>query len=413
MANLMDYLIWRGDLEMTRDPWNHVDALVMANLCYLDFREISDERGWTVSEAEKRKLNQVSPSSSFEGRARQFQAMAGTRRFGGIRMHHFLSLKDEEQDLQFSATCYDMPDGTLCIAFRGTDGTFVGWREDFNMSFQTPVPAQEAAALYLARAAEMDSRPIRLTGHSKGGNLAVYAAAMSLPQVQDRLLAVYSFDGPGMVPEISDSDGYRRVADKIRSFVPRNAIVGMLMAYHPVYTVVQSTASGFAQHDPLTWKILGTGFETEEKIDGNAEAISDTFHDLLEKTNREERARAVDALFGVLENTKASTFSEMKGEWLRSITGVALGTRDLSADSRRAVNRLVGLFLSEGFGNLAEKYRAKSAEKKQGEGKPGEEKPRERETEEKNPKKPKDGGESGEKNVRGASNQGLTGDSME
>ncbi|MBR2824534.1 MAG: DUF2974 domain-containing protein [Clostridia bacterium] len=393
MANLMDYLTWRGDLDMGRDPWNHVDALAMANLCYLDFQGISDERGWPLAEARKRQMDQVTAVANYEGRYHQFLAMAETRRFGVIRMHHFLSLTDEEEGLQFSATCYDLPDGTLCIGFRGTDGTFVGWREDFNMSFQTTVPAQEAAVLYLARAAEMDSRPIRLVGHSKGGNLAVYAAARSVPEVQDRLLQVYSFDGPGMDQEIFDSEGYARVADRICSFVPQSSIVGMLMAYYPKYTVVKSSASGIAQHDPLTWMVQGAKFETMEKIDKNAETISDTLHDLLKKTNRGERAAAVNALFGILENTQVSTFSEMKGEWLRSITGVAQGTRDLSSDARKAVTKLVGLFLSQGFGNLAEKYRVRSAERKSGEKKPPE----------------RDGAETGNETP----NPGLTEDSME
>ena len=410
MANLMDYLSWRGDLDMGRDPWNPVDALAMANLCYLDFQEISDERGWTLGEACRRHLNMPSPVANFDGRYQQFRAMAESHRFGGIRMHHFLSLTDEEQGVQFSATCYDLPDGTLCIGFRGTDGTIVGWREDFNMSFQTTVPAQEAAALYLARAAEMDGRPIRLLGHSKGGNLAVYAAAQCLPEVQDRLSEIYTFDGPGMDPEIFESEGYRRISGKIRSFVPQSSIIGMLMDYYPTYTVVTSSASGIAQHDPLTWMVKGRAFETAEKIDSSAEAISDTLHDLLKETNREEREKVVDALFGVLENTRASTFSEMKGEWFRSITGVAQGTWDLPADARKAVGKLVGLLLSLGFGNLTEKYRAKAGDRKSAE-KPAEEAPGEAK-EQKNPN-PAEKEPSPEKTEAEPVNQGLTGDSME
>lgn len=399
MANLMDYLEWRGDLDFGRDPWNHVDALALANLCYLDFEGVSDERGWTLAEAEKRELNQASPVTNFEGRYKQFQAMAETRRFGSMRMHHFLSLTDEEQELQFSATCYDLPDGTLCIGFRGTDGTFVGWREDFNMSFQSSVPAQEAASLYLARAAEMDNRPIRVLGHSKGGNLAVYAAAKSDPKVQERLLQVYSFDGPGMDQEVFESEGYSRIADKIQSFVPQTSIVGMLMSYYPMYTVVKSTAFGIAQHDPLTWKVIGSKFETVEEIDSSARTISDTLHELLKQTDKEERARAVDALFGILENTRVSSFSEMKEEWFRSITGVAQATRDLPQDSRKTVTKLVGLFLSQGFDNLAEKYRARMQERR----------PERKETEQESGSN----GANAEGHGTETSNEGLTGDSME
>ncbi len=359
MANLMDYLVWRGEFGFGVTPWNPVDALMMANLSYMNFHGTDNERGWTLAEAKRLDLLRLADVSGFEGRKAQFEAMADSARFGPVRMHHFINLTDRDRELQFSATCYDMPDGTLCIGYRGTDGTFVGWKEDFNMSWQSTVPAQEAALYYLERAAELDDRPIRLTGHSKGGNLAARAAAGCRPEIQDRLLDVYSFDGPGMDPEVFESEGYRRIAGKIRSFVPQTSIVGMLMEYHRAYTVVRSSASGIAQHDPLTWQVIGPGFETLESIDSNAQLISDTLHEWLEKTNREEREEMVDTLFSVLESSRASSFSEAMGERLRSLTGMALGTKDLDSASRKAVTRLVGLFLSLGFGNLAERYRAR------------------------------------------------------
>lgn len=365
MANLMDYLVWRGEFGMDLAPWNEVDALMMSNLCYLNFHGIDDPRGWTVAEAKRLDLLQETTVANFEGRKAQFEAMAESHRFGGVRMHHFIAVTDEKQELQFSATCYDLPDGTLCVGFRGTDGTFVGWREDFNMSWQSVVPAQEAAVFYLERAAEMDDRPIRLVGHSKGGNLAVYAAACCRPEVQERLKEVYSFDGPGMDPEVFQSEGYQRIVEKIRSFVPQTSIVGMMMEYHRKYTVVKSDASGINQHDPLTWRVYGPRFETTEKIDANAEVISDTLHGLLRETDREERSVMVDTLFSLLESTKASNFNEALTERLRTLTGMAKGTRELSANSRKAITRLVGLFLSLGFGSVVERYQQKRAEAKQ------------------------------------------------
>ena len=119
MANLMDYLVWRGEFGFDLTPWNEVDALMMANLCYLNFHGIDDPRGWTVAEAKRLELVRESPVAAFEGRKNQFEAMADTARFSGILMHHFITLTDAEQELQFSATCYNMPDGTLCIGFRG------------------------------------------------------------------------------------------------------------------------------------------------------------------------------------------------------------------------------------------------------------------------------------------------------
>ncbi len=364
MANMVDYLAWRGDLSLDVSPWNEVDALLMANLCYLDFRDVDRDGGLTLAEAKRmdRLLDGTNPLQ--QNRRKQFETMAETTRFGGVRMHHYIALTDPAQNLQFSATCYDLPDGTLCVAFRGTDGTFVGWKEDFNMSFQPTVPAHEAAMFYLRKASELDGRHIRLTGHSKGGNLAVYAAACSDHALQNRIVEIHTFDGPGMDPEVFQSEGYRRILGKIRSFVPQTSIVGMMMEYHRVYTVVRSSASGISQHDPLTWQVYGPRFETMEKIDENAEVISDTLHEWLEKTDRSEREQMVDAVFGVLENTKATSVSEMMGERLRSLTGMALGAKELNPESRKSVMRLVGLMLTLGFGNLTERYLQKRQEAK-------------------------------------------------
>ena len=366
MANLMDYLVWRGDFGFDPAPWNEADALLMANLSYLDFHGTEDMRGWTLAEAKRLELLRESRVANFEGRKAQFEAMAESHRFGGIRMHHFITLTDPEQKLQFSATCYDMPDGTLCVGFRGTDGTLVGWREDFDMSYQAAVPAQVAAVMYLEKAAEMDDRPIRLVGHSKGGNLAAYAAACSAPEVQDRLTEIYSFDGPGMCPEVFQSEGYARVVDRIQSFVPQTSIVGMMMEYHRKYTVVRSDASGITQHDPLTWQVYGPRFETVEKVDANAEMISDTLHDLLNRTERDERAGMVDAMFNAMEAVLAS---DARGNRKVTVARLAMATRNLNPEARRAVVRLVGLLLSLGIGNLTERYIGKRR------GAPAEEKP--------------------------------------
>ena len=37
MANLLDYLDWRGDLPLSRDPFNEVDNLILAELSFVDF----------------------------------------------------------------------------------------------------------------------------------------------------------------------------------------------------------------------------------------------------------------------------------------------------------------------------------------------------------------------------------------
>ena len=220
MANMQDYLVWRGEFSFEITPWNEIDALLTATLCYLNFHGVKSTQGWTLEEAKRIGLLQEAEGSTFPARKNTFEAMADSPRFRDCRMHHFIALTDPEREMQFAAMCMDMPDGSLCVMYRGTDNTVVGWKEDFNMAYRTRVPAQEAAAWYLARVAEVTEkdRPLRLTGHSKGGNLAVYAAAMMPAEIQDRIEGVWSFDGPGMNRETSVSEGYARIREKLHSY---------------------------------------------------------------------------------------------------------------------------------------------------------------------------------------------------
>ena len=234
MANMVDYLAWRGDVPFEISPWNEVDGLLIATLSYLDFHGGRDPHGWTLEEMARIDLLREGTSSSFAGRKAAFEGMAAGERFRGCRLHHAIAITDPEIEMQFSALCLDLPDGTTCVAFRGTDNTLVGWREDFNMAYTTRVPAQEAAILYLSRAAALSKRPLRLVGHSKGGNLAVYAAALSSKRVQDRIESIWSYDGPGMNREISQAEGYLRAelrqrfkqdggrADPVRVVIPED-----------------------------------------------------------------------------------------------------------------------------------------------------------------------------------------------
>ena len=360
MANILDYLAWRGDVPMEVSPWNDIDALLLSVLSYLNFHGVQDPRGWTLREAKRIDLLIGSPDNSFGPRRRMFEGMAESVRFGGCRMHHFIAVTDAELSMQFSAMCLDLPDGTMAVMFRGTDNTLVGWREDFNMAYQTRVPGQETAAYYLSKAARLSDKPLRIMGHSKGGNLAVYAAAHSSEKVQDRIEAVWSFDGPGMNPDIARTDGYERIRGKIRSFIPQTSIIGLLMEYYKPYTVIRSAARGLEQHDPMTWQVYGCRFEVMESIDRTASVVSETLHEWLANSTPEQRRLFVEVLFRMADNTNATKMSELLGEKYKTLRKMAGGRKELDPDMRRVFNRLVAQAVSLGFGNVVDRVRGRS-----------------------------------------------------
>ena len=359
MANMVDYLAWRGDVPFEASPWNEIDGLLIATLSYLDFHGGKDPKGWTLEEMARIDLLRQGTTNSFVNRKKAFEAMAAGDRFRTCRLHHAIALTDADIGMQFSALCLDLPDGTTCVAFRGTDNTLIGWREDFNMAYTTRVPAQEAAILYLGRAAALSKRPLRLVGHSKGGNLAVYAAAYVKKSVQNRIESIWSYDGPGMNRETSQTEEYLRIKDKIHSFVPQTSIIGMLMDYYEPYTVVHSTASGITQHDPMSWQIYGPRFETLPSIDQTAMVTRDTLHEWLQNSTPEQRASFVDALFGMAESTKATKMSELTSEKLKTLLTMVGNRKDVDPETRRVFTRLMAQAVTLGFGNVIDWVRGR------------------------------------------------------
>ena len=232
MSYLPDYITWRGDLPFAADPANDLDTLVMAALSYIDLPAETQ-----VFAQCAKSVPPDDPDDHFRGECRRLlQQIAKSSRFGALTVRDAVSVLNDE--IQFAAMTVDLPDGTHIIAFRGTDGSLTGWREDFAMSFESPVPAQAAAQKYLERHLTQDAGDVIVTGHSKGGNLAVYAAAHTKADLQGRIRRVVSFDGPGVDDETAASDGYAAVASRIIAYVPQFAVVGLLMAAHPVHRVV-------------------------------------------------------------------------------------------------------------------------------------------------------------------------------
>ena len=362
MANMVDYLVWRGELSLEASPWNAIDGLLMATLSYLNFHGIQDARGWTMQEAKRLDLVIESPDASFQPRKDAFNGMADSIRFGESRMHHFIAMTDEASSMQFSAMCIDLPDGTMAVAFRGTDNTLVGWREDFDMAYRTWVPGQEAAAYYLTQAANITDRPLRLAGHSKGGNLAVYAASAVPGNIQDRIEGIWSYDGPGMNRQVSTGEGYKRIKDKIHSYIPQTSIIGLLMDYYTPYTVVHSVATGLSQHDPMSWQVYGGKFEEMESIDRKAEIVCETFHEWLQNSTPEQRGTFVDTLFKMADTTNATKMSELLNEKFRSFRKMYGGRKELDPETRRVFNRLMAQAVTLWFGNVVDHVRGQKEE---------------------------------------------------
>ncbi|MBE5803257.1 MAG: DUF2974 domain-containing protein [Clostridiales bacterium] len=358
MPNMLDYLTWRGDLPLACVPWNEVDSLLMASLSYCSFGE---QAAGDVGVA----LRSLSPGPRedvkdfrFFNRCRDLEgALAQTLRFGGLMVHDAVELLEPLRQMQFAAMTIDLPDGDCFIAYRGTDSTLVGWRENFAMAYDDAVPAQQEALTYLERISLRHPRGIYLGGHSKGGNLAVFAAAHASEPARRLLRGVYSFDGPGLSQKVLETPGYASIHGLIRSYLPQSSVVGLLLGYHPEYTVVRAEAVSLLQHDPFTWQLTGPRFEEMQQVDAASQLMDETLHEWLEHCTPMQREAFVDAVFSILEATGATTLSQIKDEKFRSVAAMVIAGLTLDSETKKMLIRLVAQFIRIGTTNLWERLR--------------------------------------------------------
>ena len=205
-----------------------------------------------------------------------------------------------EQETQFAAMTFLLDDGSMFLAFRGTDNSLVGWKEDFNMTFQQTIPAQRLALQYTRDVALEHLRPMHLGGHSKGGNLAVFAAARSSPMIQQKILKVYNHDGPGFTKYLMGDPGYIAMVPKIRTCVPQSSVIGMLLEHEEPYTVIRSKSVGLLQHDLYTWDVLGRDFIPVEEITESSQFVDATIKTWFAEMTGEERGQLVDVMYALL-----------------------------------------------------------------------------------------------------------------
>ncbi len=305
MANIFDYLRWRGDLTFAQDPPNAVDALVFSGLSYIRYGagiEAEPDKPITLKDA----AEQFFAREDYEECCRVqkdldlLHAAIQTRRFGRTEICMYRDLLVPEQETQFAAMTFLLDDGSMFLAFRGTDNSLVGWKEDFNMTFQQTIPAQRLALQYTRDVALEYDLPMHLGGHSKGGNLAVFAAARSSPMIQNRILDVYNQDGPGFTQYLMGDPGYLAMVPKIRTYIPQSSVIGMLLEHEEPYTVIRSKTVGLLQHDLYSWSVLGKSFLPMEEITDSSQFIDATIKTWFADMTNQERNQLVDVMFALL-----------------------------------------------------------------------------------------------------------------
>lgn len=346
MNNILGYLCWRGDLSLSQAEFNEVDNLVLSTVCYLDFTDIVPQKGEgtiTVCQAADQYFSihglpncpDEDKASPLELREWMLYLLAGTRRFRNMKLCNYLQILDEIQVKQFSALTVLVSRKHAYLSYRGTGDDLIGWKEDFLLACLPEIPAQEEAVLYLQDvAAQFPDKLLMVGGHSKGGNLAVYAAVQSPGNIQDRICAVWSNDGPGFTDDFVHSEAFHRIEHKIHFIVPKSSVVGMLLAHAENYQIVDSSQIGLLQHDGLSWQVMADHFVTLPELTQESIRTEQKIRTWLQKIPLNERKEFVDALFDVLHSTGANTVSEIKRDRAKTAAASIPAMKELPKETR-------------------------------------------------------------------------------
>ncbi len=370
MANIFDYLDWRGDIPFSVDPFCAVDALILSELSYTKFENIPDDSSQiSIIDAEKEffkvhTIEEILASTSLTARAPLLmKKMNAGARFKNTKICNYVNEIDYSNDSQFSASTFILDDDTAFISFRGTDGTVVGWKEDFNLSYLDETAGQRSAVEYLNKIGRDFCLKIRVGGHSKGGNFAVYAASFCNPDIQNELINVFSFDAPGFKSKVIVSDGYKNILPKIQRIVPDTSIIGTLLSHDSEKMVVKSTASGLLQHDGFSWEVLGNSFVNAEISDISI-FIEKTLSNWLENTTDDERKLITDTVFGLFESTGNDTFHKMSEQKWRTTESIFESIKTIPKEQRQEVSHMVLSLLQTGGKVATENIPKKTISKK-------------------------------------------------
>ena len=348
MGNIIDYVKEWGKYSLEEKPFNEVDSLVLCQMVYFNYKDFvpgMEERNVPVSI----QSIYVHPDRDRilddywyrENNQELFAAAAQSRRFGNLKMNYYVNIINEKTQTQFSAMTYILENKNVYIAYRGTDATIVGWKEDLNLAFSKPLHSQQLAVEYMNKVADYVAGSFYAGGHSKGGNLAAYAAMNCKPEARESLLMVYNNDGPGFRPEIRKFGNYEDVADRMIKFIPRSSLVGTILEDQDDYEIVESKGVGMLQHNAYSWKIKDGAFlraknMTEGKILRDA-ALNEWILSLSET----EIHAFVDTLYDVISASEVSNVFEFGADWKKCMQSVFEAAKELDDTTKKAISKIV------------------------------------------------------------------------
>lgn len=306
--NVFYFLKKHGMKTFDEFPFNEVDALIFSSLSYVQFWKyvpsLSEKKeGISLSKLTEDDIvvYKMCEGCIDEPRNRALLlTMRNKKRYQDVILQFYEDSFDASVAEQFSAITFLIPNAVV-IAFRGTDPTFIGWKENFNLSFLDEIPAQEKAREYLNQVARRTKEKIYLCGHSKGGNLADHAALRCYKKARSRIAGVFNFDGPGFLKDVFAGEAYEELKDKMYKYIPKSSIVGLLMNHSKDFIVIKAAGFWIIQHDLFLWKVNKKGHIHPVKNNSyHSRVFERANQEWINSISKEDRILFTDTLCEVL-----------------------------------------------------------------------------------------------------------------
>ena len=360
MKNMLDYIKEFGHVSFEERAFSEIDALVLTELEYLPLENVvpSDENGEifvTVKEIaeymqeHKQELFAENPMMMTEERHEVSQVIADAPRFQSLKFFGVVSEWDKDTTKQFAAVTVEVEPSVRLVVFRGTDETLIGWKEDFLMTYSPLVAAQTDAKEYLAKQASLWGGDLMVSGHSKGGNLAIYAAATQEEDVQLRIVDIFCFDSPGLYRSVLETKGYQNIVPLAMRYIPQDSLVGLMLESEVPYVIVKSNATGAMQHSAMTWEIEDGQFIKMEKLTKNSQLNDQTFKKWTESVSDEELELFWNVFFELLFSVGIDTVNDLYGQFMHYVQEFLKAAGNMDEEKRELLTRIALLLVSTRF----------------------------------------------------------------
>lgn len=353
MSNIVTYINRYGNLTFDELKYNELDSLILAVISYIDFDGILENNKYEkiyLKDAAKMFFERYSKKELMDNvygvtsAIKLFEYIKDEKRYQDMKLYNYSYKRDSNK--QFSALFIDIDDKTTYISFEGTDDLISGWKEDFQMTYVFPVPAQREAIKYINKSVSMLSkRHYILGGHSKGGNLALVAGMFANPFIKSKILKIISYDGPGLKQRELESKHYKSIESKLELIVPNYSLIGVLLRHKKPFTVISSTKSGPMSHNIMFWETNNNKFVRSElsKTSKDYEAIVEKW---LNTYSDEERKRLITQLFDVFKRAKIDSLTDIKVTNISLILSLIEESKKLDEEAKSMLKTLVNFFLN-------------------------------------------------------------------